>query len=182
MRMMGTPITGVFLLDIDPRGDERGWFARIWCKREFEEVGLDANWVQCNGSYSRHAGTVRGLHFQTAPHEEAKLIRCIRGSVYDVVADVRPDSPTYGKWVGFELSAENRKMVYVGPGLAHGYQTLEDDTEVLYPVTAFYAPSFERGIRWDDPFFAIMWPDVTNRIVSAKDQSWPDFAPLSARR
>ncbi len=182
MKLTPTPIAGVYVIDLEPRGDDRGWFARVWCKRELEEAGLLGGWVQCNGSYSRHAGTLRGLHYQAAPHEEAKLIRCISGSIYDVVADVRPDSPTFGKWLGVELTAKNRQMLYVAPGVAHGYQTLEDDSEVMYPVTEFYTPSHERGVRWDDPFFAITWPEASNRIVSAKDQSWPDFAPLTARR
>jgi dTDP-4-dehydrorhamnose 3,5-epimerase len=182
MKLTPTPITGVYVIDLEPRGDDRGWFARVWCQRELEEAGLLGSWVQCNGSYSRHAGTLRGLHYQAAPHEEAKLIRCISGSIYDVVADVRPDSPTFGKWLGVELTAQNRQMLYVAPGVAHGYQTLEDDSEVLYPVTEFYTPSHERGVRWNDPFFSIEWPHVGNRVISAKDESWPDFAPLTARR
>jgi dTDP-4-dehydrorhamnose 3,5-epimerase len=184
MRVSETAIAGVFLVDLEPKGDERGWFARVWCRDELARAGLNADFVQCNGSYSRDAGTLRGLHYQIAPHEEAKLIRCIGGRVYDVVADVRPQSPSYGRWFGVELSAENRRMLYVAPGVAHGYLTLAAHSEVLYPVTASYAPGAERGVRWDDPFFGIVWPEpvgvaAADLTISAKDRAWPDFASVS---
>lgn len=181
MRFTDTPIGGVHLVDLEPRGDERGWFARVWCRDELARAGLGGDFVQCNGSYSRDAGTLRGLHWQTAPHEEAKLIRCIAGRIFDVVADVRPASPTFGRWFGVELSAESRQMLYVAPGVAHGYLTLVDHSEVLYPVTAAYAPASERGLRWDDPLFAIDWPQVGNLTISPKDRGWPDFASAAAR-
>jgi dTDP-4-dehydrorhamnose 3,5-epimerase len=177
MRITATAIAGVHLVELEPKGDERGWFARVWCREELERAGLKADFVQCNGSYSRDAGTLRGLHYQASPHDEAKLIRCIAGRVFDVVADVRPGSPSYGLWFGIELSAKNRRMLYVAPGVAHGYLTLEDDSEVLYPVTAYYAPESERGVRWNDPFFSIAWPDAGVPTISAKDRAWPDFAP-----
>lgn len=177
MRMKPTVIEGVHLVDLEPKGDERGWFARVWCRDELKRAGLNGDFVQCNGSYSRDAGTLRGLHYQASPHDEAKLIRCIAGRVFDVVADVRPGSPSYGLWFGIELSAQNRRMLYVAPGVAHGYLTLEDHSEVLYPVTAYYAPDAERGVRWDDPFFSIAWPDAGILTISAKDRAWPDFAP-----
>jgi dTDP-4-dehydrorhamnose 3,5-epimerase len=181
MRFVETPIGGAYLVELEPRGDERGWFARVWCQDEFARHGLSAGFVQCNTSYSRDAGTLRGLHYQTAPHDEAKLVRCLRGRIYDVMVDVRPASPTYGQWFGVELTAANRTMLYVAPGLAHGFQALEDETEVMYPVTAAYAPQSERGVRWDDPFFAITWPLAARAIVSPKDRTWPDFVPESPR-
>jgi dTDP-4-dehydrorhamnose 3,5-epimerase len=180
MRFTETSIGGAYLVDIEPRGDERGWFARVWCREELQRHGLDGNFVQCNSSYSRDAGTLRGLHYQTAPHEEAKLVRCLHGAIYDVIVDVRPDSPTYGQWFGVQLTAADRRMLYVATGLAHGFQALEQDTEVMYPVTAAYAPQAERGVRWDDPFFAIEWPLADRAIVSPKDRSWPDFVPHAA--
>lgn len=179
MRLTETHIAGVHLVDLDPKGDERGWFARIWCREAFARAGLNGDFVQCNGSYSRDAGTLRGLHWQRAPHEEAKLIRCISGRIFDVVADVRPDSPSFGRWLGVELSAESRQMIYVPPGVAHGYLTLTDHSEVLYPVTAAYAPDSERGLRWDDPLFAIEWPAVTTLTLSPKDRGWPDYVPAA---
>jgi dTDP-4-dehydrorhamnose 3,5-epimerase len=176
MRVTPTPIAGVHLVELEPKGDERGWFARVWCRDELGRAGLNADFVQCNGSYSRDAGTLRGLHYQAAPHEEAKLIRCISGRVFDVVADVRKGSPSYGLWFGMELSAQNRRMLYVAPGVAHGYLTLDDHSEVLYPVTAYYAPESERGVRWDDPFFSIAWPDAGALTISAKDRGWANFS------
>ncbi len=181
MRFAETSIGGAFLIEPEPRGDDRGWFARVWCRDEFQAHGLDANFVQCNNSYSRDAGTLRGLHYQAAPHEEAKLVRCLRGAIYDVIVDVRPDSPTYGQWFGVELTAADRRMLYVAPGLAHGFQALVPETEVMYPVTAAYAPQAERGLRWNDPFFAIVWPLADRAILSPKDQAWPDFVPERAR-
>jgi dTDP-4-dehydrorhamnose 3,5-epimerase len=175
MTFVETSIEGAWLVELEPRSDERGFFARVWCEEEFAARGLNARFVQCNTAFSRHRGTIRGLHYQADPHGEVKLMRCIRGSVFDVVVDVRRDSSTYLHWWGIELSEENRRMVYVPAGCAHGYQTLRDDTEVMYPVSSPYTPTAERGVRWNDPLFAIRWPDVPARHVSPKDASWADF-------
>ena len=181
MRFVETPIAGAYVIEPEPRRDERGWFARVWCRDELGAAGLDAAFVQCNSSYSHRAGTLRGLHWQTAPHEDAKLVSCIAGAIYDVIVDVRPQSPTYTRWFAIELSAANKQMLYVAPGLAHGFQALQDATEVMYPVTAMYAPKSERGIRWNDPFFAIPWPLAAQTNASPKDQAWPDFVPETSR-
>jgi dTDP-4-dehydrorhamnose 3,5-epimerase len=162
------------VIDLQKHGDDRGFFARVFCQDEFADHGLPRDMVQMNLSYSAMKGTVRGLHYQVAPHEEAKYIRCTRGAVYDVTVDVRPSSPTFKQWMGVELTQENYRMVYVPEGCAHGYLTLVDDSEVNYQVSAFYAPEAERGLRYDDPAIAIEWPtDV--RVVSEKDRSWPAF-------
>lgn len=176
-----TPIAGAWLIDLEPRGDERGFFARVWCERELNDRGLVSRFVQCNNAFSRRKGTLRGLHYQVEPHAEVKLMRCIRGAVFDVIVDVRPLSPTYLRWFGVELTADNRRMLYVPEGCAHGYQTLTDDSEVLYPVSAAFAPDAERGIRWNDPLFAIEWPGEVSPLVSEKDRRWPDFVPVAAR-
>ncbi len=170
-------LAGAYRIDLEPREDERGFFARAWCQKEFAEHGLETRIVQSNLSYNRYKGTLRGMHYQAPPHEEVKLVRCIRGSIFDVIIDLRPDSPTYRQWVGVELTAANRQMLYVPRGFAHGFQTLEDDTEVFYHVSEFYHPQAERGVRWNDPQFGIAWPAVEKRIVSVKDQSWPDYIP-----
>jgi dTDP-4-dehydrorhamnose 3,5-epimerase len=175
-----TSIHGAWLVELEPRSDERGFFARAWCEDELTARGLTGRFVQCNDSYSRHAGTLRGLHYQAEPHGEVKLIRCIRGAVFDAIVDVRPDSPTYLRWFGVELSAENRRALYIPSGCAHGYQTLVDESEVMYPVSCVYTPSAERGIRWDDPVFAIAWPAADARRLSPKDERWPDFVPSTA--
>jgi dTDP-4-dehydrorhamnose 3,5-epimerase len=171
-----TPLLGAYIVDPEPRNDERGFFARAWCRREFEELGLAANFVQANLSYTRRKGTIRGLHYQLAPFGEAKLVRCLRGAIWDVMADLRPESPSYLKWFGVELNADNRRQLYIPEGCAHGYQTLAPDSEVLYQVSAFYTPDAERGIRWSDPRVGIRWPE-TDHAVSAKDDAWPDFEP-----
>ena len=175
MRFTETPIKGAFVIDGEPRKDDRGSFTRLWCAKEFAEHGLACAFVQCNGSVSAHAGTLRGLHYQLAPYCEVKFIRCIRGAVYDVIVDVRPDSATYLSWHGLELSAANGHMLYVPEGLAHGYLALEDDTEVIYPVSQYHQPQAERGIRWNDPRFAIEWPIASPEHISPKDRGWPDF-------
>lgn len=172
-----TALPGAFVIDLEPHRDERGFFARGWCEREFEEHGLDPRVAQCNLSYNDLKGTLRGMHYQVAPHEEVKLVRCIRGSIYDVIIDLRPESPAYMNWVGVELSAENRRSLYVPEGFAHGYVTLEDETETFYQVSEFYTPGAEAGVRWNDPAFAIEWPDVDVRVISEKDRAWPDFEP-----
>lgn len=169
------PLAGAWVVAPDPRTDERGFFARAFCQREFAAHGLETGLVQANVSGSRHAGTIRGLHYQVAPAEETKLMRCIRGSVWDVVVDLRPESPTFGQWFGTELSADNRRQLYVPRGFAHGYQTLVDDAEMFYLVSAFHSPEHERGIRWNDPAFAIDWPVRDSLHLSPKDRAWPDF-------
>ncbi len=170
-----TQLNPAFLVDLERREDERGFFARAWCEKEFGEHGLSTRVVQCNLSFNPRAGTLRGMHYQRAPYEEAKLVRCTRGAIYDVIVDLRPDSPTWKRWLGVELTAENRRMLYVPEGFAHGYQTLADETEVFYQVSEFYTPEAEGGVRWDDPAFAIQWPDVDERIMSEKDKTWPDY-------
>jgi dTDP-4-dehydrorhamnose 3,5-epimerase len=173
-----TELTGAFVIEAELIEDERGFFARTWCQREFEAHGLKVAWVQGNISGNHRAGTLRGMHYQVAPHGEIKLVRCTSGSVYDVIVDLRPDSPTYLNHVGIELSSRNRKMLYIPEGLAHGFQTLEDNTEVLYLMSGFYAPECARGVRWNDPILGIQWPSAV-RIISARDQSFPDYRPVS---
>jgi dTDP-4-dehydrorhamnose 3,5-epimerase len=173
-----TRLPGVFEIDFTPQEDERGFFARSYCWREFEEHGLDPRVVQCNVSYNRARGTLRGMHYQEAPNAEAKLIRCVRGALYDVAVDVRPRSATFRQWVGVELRAEVGKaatMLYVPQGMAHGFLTLDDDTEVFYQMSEFYAPSAACGFRWDDPAFSIEWPEPV-RVISERDRTYPDFA------
>ncbi len=173
-----TTLKGAFVIELEKIEDSRGFFARAWCQKEFEKHGLNPRLVQCNLSYNRQKGTLRGMHYQVEPHKESKLVRCIRGAIYDVIIDLRPASSTYGRWVGVELSAENRKMLYVPEGFAHGFQTLEDDTEAFYQVSEFYSPALERGVRWNDPSFRVEWPAVEKRIISDKDRSWPDYVFL----
>lgn len=170
-----TKLAGAYIIDLEPRLDDRGFFARSWCQREFEQHGLNPTLVQCNVSYNKLAGTLRGMHFQVAPHAEVKLVRCTRGAIFDVMLDLRPDSPTFKQHVGFELSADNRRALYMPEGFGHGYLTLCDDTDVFYQVTAFYAPDAASGVRWNDPAFGIVWPaDV--RLISERDAQYPDFA------
>jgi len=175
MRFTETAVQGAYLIDPEPRGDERGFFARMWCRDEFAARGLTADFVQCNDSFSVRRGTLRGLHYQAAPYGEVKLVRCVRGSVFDVLVDLRADSPTYTRWFGVELSAENHRMLYVPEGCAHGYLTLEDQSEVEYPVSRAYKAEAERGIRWNDPRFAIAWPLGEPLTLSPKDRQWPDY-------
>ncbi len=175
MQFVETRIAGAFVIVPEPRCDERGFFARLWCSREFSEHGLATSFVQWNGSFSHHRQTLRGLHYQAAPHAEAKLVRCVRGSVFDVAVDLRPESSTYLCWFGVELTANARNMLYVPERCAHGYMTLEDDSEVMYAVSEFYRPDAERGIRWNDPKFDIEWPLGGPAAVSPKDRSWPDY-------
>jgi len=171
-----TPLTGAFLIDLEKRGDERGFFARAFCEREFAEHGLPSRFVQVNNSLSAQKGTLRGMHYQLAPKAETKLVRCIRGALFDVLLDLRADSPTFGQSFGAELSAENRRMMVVPKGFAHGFITLADDTEAFYFVDEFYAPELERGVRWDDPRFAISWP-LAPVVLSDKDRAHRDFDP-----
>jgi dTDP-4-dehydrorhamnose 3,5-epimerase len=168
-------LPGVWIIDIEPQEDERGFFARSWCRREFAARGLNPNVVQCNISFNRRKGTVRGMHFQTAPHEEARVVRCTSGSVHDVVIDLRPGSDAYGRWTGTDLTAGNRRMLYVPEGFAHGFQTLEDETEVFYLMSQFFAPAAASGVRWNDPAIAIRWP-LPVSVISERDRSYPDLA------
>lgn len=177
MRFAETPVHGGYVVDPEPRADERGFFARLWCREEFATYGLTADFVQCNDSFSARRGTLRGLHYQQTPHSEVKLVRCVRGSVFDVMVDLRPDSPSYLQWFGVELTADNRRMLYVPEGCAHGYLTLEDGSEVTYPVSRAYRPEAERGVRWNDPRFGIAWPLDEPLTISPKDRQWPDYAP-----
>ena len=170
-----TNLRDAYLIEVEKRSDQRGFFARMWCRKEFEEHGLASQVVQTNISYNIKKGTIRGMHFQIDPYQETKLVRCTRGAIYDVIIDLRPDSPTYGEWTGVELSADNYRMFFVPKNFAHGFQTLIDDTEVTYQVTEFYTPGAERGLRYDDPVFAIVWP-LPVSVISDKDKSWPAFA------
>ena len=169
-----TALPGTFVIELEKYEDERGFFARSWCVREFAAKGLDATLVQCNVSFNARKGTLRGLHYQVPPHAEVKLIRCTRGALYDVVVDLRKDSSTFLQWFGIELTAANHKMLYIPKRFAHGFQTLEDDTEIFYQMSAFYEPSSARGIRWDDPKLGISWPQ-DKRIISGKDQNCPNL-------
>jgi dTDP-4-dehydrorhamnose 3,5-epimerase len=169
-----TALEGVWLLGLDRHEDQRGFFARIWSGDEFRERGLDAHLEQCSLSFNHRAGTVRGMHFQAPPREEVKVVRCIRGAIHDVVLDLRPHSPTFKRWVARELSAENRLAFYVPKGCAHGFQTLTDDAEVLYLISEPYDPTLGRGVRWNDPAFAISWP-LPASVMSDRDQAYPDF-------
>ncbi len=168
-------LAGAFLIDLEKREDERGFFARAWCEKEFAEHGLATRLVQCNLSYNARAGTLRGMHYQVAPHEETKLVRCFRGAIFDVIIDLRRDSKTYKQWVGVELSEDNGRALYVPEGFAHGYQTLTPDAETFYQVSEFYAPEAERGVRWNDPAFDINWPETPERVISQKDSAFPDY-------
>lgn len=171
-----TGLAGAYLIDLEKRGDERGFFARAFCEKEFAAQRLATRFVQVNNSLSAQKGTLRGMHYQLAPKAETKLVRCIRGSLYDVILDLRPSSPTFGKSFGAELTAENRRMMYVPKGFAHGFMTLADDTEAFYFVDEFYGPEQERGIRWDDPKFKVQWPHPPV-VVSDKDKGHRDFDP-----
>jgi len=171
-----TPVTGAYLIDLEKLGDERGFFARVFCDKDFGARGLTPHFVQGNNSLSATRGTLRGMHYQLAPKSETKLVRCIRGELYDVVLDLRRDSPTFGASFGAALSAENRRMMYVPKGCAHGFITMTDATEALYFVDEFYAPDRERGVRWNDPRFAITWP-AEPVVISDKDRNWRLFDP-----
>jgi dTDP-4-dehydrorhamnose 3,5-epimerase len=169
-----TKLPGVFEIQIEAKPDDRGIFARTWCQEEFASQGLRSRLVQCNLSFTTQQGTLRGMHYQVAPHEETKLIRCTRGAIYDVVLDLRPDSPTYKDWVAVELTADKRNMIYVPEGCAHGFLTLQDCTEVIYQMSEFWNPESSRGVRWDDPAFQITWPAKVE-VISERDRTYPDF-------
>lgn len=176
MKFHYTALAGAHLIELEKRGDDRGFFARYFCEREFAAKGLETRFVQINDSLSAHKGTLRGLHYQLPPAAEVKVVRCVRGALWDAIVDLRPDSPTYRKWFGAELSADNRLMMYVPRGFAHAILTLSDDAEAIYLVSAFYGPQQERGVRWNDPAIGIAWP-IEPAEVSPKDATWPDFDP-----
>lgn len=176
MRFIDTPLPGVWVIELEELGDERGWFARTFDKEEFEARGLNPAVVQCNASFNAQRDTLRGMHYQADPHGESKLVRCVRGAIFDVAIDLRSGSPTRCAWHGVELSAENRLALYIPAGLAHGFQTLEENCEVLYQMGARYVPEAARGVRWDDPAFAVDWPEPHGeRVISERDASYPDF-------
>ena len=174
MIFTATQLDDAWLIDLEPREDERGFFARIWCRHELAAQGLDTEIAQENLSFNRYRGTVRGLHFQRPPHEETKIVRCTRGEIFDVIVDLRPQSPTYLRWQGFELTAENHKALYVPKGFAHGFQTLVDDAEIVYQISEFYAPNSAGGHRYDDAAFGVAWP-LPVTMISERDLSWPAF-------
>jgi dTDP-4-dehydrorhamnose 3,5-epimerase len=169
-----TPLAGAYVIEPEPREDARGFFATLFTHKDFAALGLKADVVECAISYNRAKGTVRGMHYQAQPQEQPKLVRCTRGSMYDAIVDLRRHSPTFQKWFAVELTARNCKTLYIPEGMAHGFQTLEDETEVLYHLYASYAPDCERGVRWNDPAFGIRWP-LKVSIISARDESYPDF-------
>ncbi len=175
MKFVETKLQGVVLVDIDCLQDERGFFARTVCSKEFAAHGLSAAFVQSSVSYNRAQGTLRGMHYQRAPYEEKKIVRCVRGAIYDVVLDLRPQSPTFRKWIAVELNEDNARAVYIPEGCAHGFQTLTNDTVILYQMTAFFDASSAAGVRWDDPVFGISWPDIKVRVIADKDRQYPDF-------
>lgn len=174
MKFQATTLKDAVLIDLERRGDERGFFARTFCVDEFAAQGLPTEFVQQNMSFSAAKGTLRGMHFQSAPHGEDKLIRCVRGGIVDIIVDLRPDSPSYKRWEAFELNEENKRMLLVPKGFAHGFQSVTDNVEVSYMASAKYAPAAERGVRWNDPAFGIKWP-LEPTEVSEKDRNWPDF-------
>jgi len=177
MRFDEAPLPGAWIIELDRLGDERGYFARTFDAAEFAAHGLCSRVVQCSTSFNGRRDTVRGLHYQAEPHGETKLVRCVRGAIFDVAVDLRPDSPAYCQWDAVELSADNGRMVYLPAGLAHGFQTLTDDCELLYMMGHEYVAQAARGVRWDDPAFGIAWPEaVGQRTVSARDRGYPDFA------
>lgn len=174
--MIFTPLSlpGAYVIEYEPVLDHRGYYAPIWSAREFKAHGMSDRIVQCGGSYSRKRGTLRGMHYQASPHAQAKLVRCGRGAIHDVIIDLRPDSPGYCRWLAVELSAERSNMIYVPEGFAHGFQTLQDDSEVFYQMSEYYHREAERGVRWNDPRFAIQWP-IADVTLSDKDRSYRDF-------
>ncbi len=174
MRFLETELKGAYIIELDKREDERGFFARTFCLNEFEKHGLNSVVRQCNLSCNARRGTLRGMHYQAEPFAEAKLVQCVKGSLYDVIIDLRRESETYCQWVGVELNAAKGRIFYVPEGFAHGFQTLEDDTAVYYHMFQFFAPQSARGVRWDDPAFGIKWP-IENPIISDKDRQLPDY-------
>ncbi len=176
MILTALPLPGAYRIEPELRTDDRGFFTRIWCAQEFAAHGLATNFVQSSISSNRLRGTLRGLHYQADPHAETKLVRCIRGAAFDCLVDLRPTSPTYKQWCSLELTADNRHAVYIPAGLAHGFQTLADDTELLYEITAFAEPTAARGVAWNDPTLAIAWPIVPPTVISQKDRQLTELA------
>lgn len=174
MRFVATPIAGAFLVETEPAADDRGFFARTYCRDEFVAHGLEPDLVQCSISFNKRRGTVRGMHYQSAPYAEAKLVRCTQGAIYDAIADIRPASATYRQWFGVELTAENRHALYIPKGVAHGFQTLSDNAEVLYQMSEFFHPECSGGFCWNDPSFGIIWPEQVS-VISARDMNYPKF-------
>jgi dTDP-4-dehydrorhamnose 3,5-epimerase len=172
-----TKLARVFEITLDLNSDERGFFARSWCQKEFDQQGLNPKVVQCNVSFNVRKGTLRGMHYQDAPYQEAKLVRCTQGSIYDVVVDLRPRSPTFKDWIAVVLTADKHNMVYVPEGCGHGFLTLEDETEVFYQMSEFYHGELSRGVRWDDPAFQITWPDKVE-VISERDRTYPNFEEM----
>ncbi|MGO9956927.1 MAG: dTDP-4-dehydrorhamnose 3,5-epimerase [Solirubrobacteraceae bacterium] len=178
MIFVDTPIVGARVIELELLTDERGAFARTFCAQTFAARGLDSRVDQCNTSFNERSGTLRGMHYQAAPHAEAKLVRCVRGAIYDVAVDLRPESSSFRRWFAVELSEESRRSFFIPAGCAHGFQTLRDGTEVLYQMSTPYVPGAGRGVRWNDPAFAIQWPDppAGGRMISERDDGYPDFA------
>ena len=176
MRFTETKLKGAFIIEPERLKDDRGFFARSWCEREAAAYGLHPKWAQCNISFNKQKATLRGMHYQSVPFEEAKLVRCTMGVIYDVIIDLRPDSSTFRQWLAAELSAENRRMLYIPEGFAHGFLTLDENTEIFYQMSEFYSPAHARGVRWNDPYFNIEWPFEV-RVISDQDRNYPDFRP-----
>ena len=174
MKFIKTPLDGAYLIELEPIADERGFFARSWCREEFLSHGLNPNLAQCSISFNKKKGILRGMHYQEEPYQEAKLVRCYSGAIYDVILDLRPTSPSHRKWFSAELTATNRTMIYLPKGFAHGFQTLADNCELFYQISESYKPECSRGVRWNDPTFAIQWP-IADRIISDRDRSFPDY-------
>lgn len=174
MKFHETKLPGVFEIQLEPKSDERGYFARTWCRTEFETHGLSSTIAQCNTSFNLKKGTLRGMHFQQEPNAEIKLVRCARGSIFDVVIDLRPNSPVFKKWISLVLSPTSQNMIYIPEGCAHGFLTMEDNTEVFYQMSEFYSAESARGVRWDDPTFKIQWPQEVV-VISERDRTYPNF-------
>jgi dTDP-4-dehydrorhamnose 3,5-epimerase len=175
MIFRATPLSGAFLIDLSKFEDERGFFAHTWSASEFARHGLESRMVECSVSWNTKRGTLRGMHYQAAPHGQAKLVRCTKGSIFDVIVDLRRASPTFQQWIGVELTAVNRRMLYIPDGFAHGFQTLEDETEVFYQMSSPYVPASGRGVRWNDPAFGIAWPQPDGPIINQRDNNYPDL-------
>lgn len=176
MRLTTLEIPGAFVVEEELRHDDRGYFAYTYVREEFARNGLNTRWAHCATAFNHRRGTLRGMHYQMPPHAEVKLVRCTSGAIFDAFIDLRPESPAFGRWVGVEISANNHRILYLPAGVAHGYQTLEDNTEVAYQISAEYHPELARGIRWDDEQLAIAWPACEHRILSPRDREWPSFA------
>ena len=170
-----TKLSGAYVIEPERISDERGFFARTWSQKEFSDEGLISDLLECNVSFNRKRGTLRGMHYQRAPNAQAKLVRCTMGAAYDVAIDLRPDSPTFKQWVAVQLSGENHLMFYIPEGFAHGFQTLEDDTEIFYQMSRGYAPESAQGVRWNDPAFGITWPSALERTIIERDHEYSDF-------